>query len=792
MSPLIDAAVSGEYLQKMYAGTIHQWELRRWRTSKGRTKDRIEGRLFTRQLAEVEQFVKGSEGLNVAVGAATRANHDGTKAGCREIPAVWCDLDFSTSSPAEVWGRIRNFQFPPTVVVGSGGGLHPYWKFRSPQPANAKVIEPLLRGVTLVLGGDMECAEIAHVMRLPGTANFKYDPPRPCVIAEANWNLRYSPEDFARFVTASQESKQQAKQQARQKTTTGGAAKVHEPNRHNTLLALARSLRQQGMSRDDILAMLRVFNQERCEPPKSDDELQKIVDWVMGNVASAGGLGNVGSGEWPDPLPLGGELPPVALLELDMLPESLREWVSDVAERMQVPLAFPAASMVVSLAGCVSRRVRIQPKEIDSSWIVTPNLWGDIIGPPGVMKSPIIEAIVSPMERIEAEWRKEYETELKKYKDEVEKHELKVAVWKESFKRAAKRSPPGEPEAKPELEAEEPTEPRLLLNDATFEAVHELLAKNRWGLLHLRDELTGWLATLGRQGREGERAFFLEGWNGNRPFTVDRIGRGSIYVPACCLSLFGGIQPARLRAYLVDALRDGPSNDGLIQRFSVTVWPDIPPDWELVDRLPNLKAQARVARVFFRLVSLRGEPGPILKFDAQAQELFNEWWTELERELRSGELHPAMAAHLSKYKKLVPALALIFELADWAASEEELPLPQTVTLAHTRQGVAFANDFLRSHAERMYSSITTPEIRAAIELGEKLAGGKLPETFSLRDVYLKGWTGLGTPGEVRAALELLADAHWVRALPPEPSTGGRPPERFQVNSKVRLNGSTDS
>src|SRR6516225_428388 len=64
-----------------------------------------------------------------------------------------------------------------------------------------------------------------------------------------------------------------------------------------------------------------------------------------------------------------------------------------------------------------------------------------------------------------------------------------------------------------------------------------------------------------------------------------------------------------------------------------------------------------------------------------------------------------MAAHLAKYKKLVPALALLLELADWAAGRDERPLPQAVTLSHARQRAAFADDFLRSHAERMYLCI---------------------------------------------------------------------------------------
>ena len=80
--------------------------------------------------------------------------------------------------------------------------------------------------------------------------------------------------------------------------------------------------------------------------------------------------------------------------------------------------------------------------------------------------------------------------------------------------------------------------------------------------------------------------------------TIDRIGRGTIHVEACCMSMLGGIQPGRLRSYLVDALEDGPSNDGLIQRFQLLVWPDTAPDWNYVDRAPDAASEQHAARVF--------------------------------------------------------------------------------------------------------------------------------------------------------------------------------------------------
>src|SRR5690348_10321492 len=55
---------------------------------------------------------------------------------------------------------------------------------------------------------------------------------------------------------------------------------------------------------------------------------------------------------------------------------------------------------------------------------------------------------------------------------------------------------------------------------------------------------------------------------------------------------------------------------------------------------------------------------PVLRLDGEAHHLFLEWRTDLERNLRSGDLHPALASHLAKYRKLIPTLALINHLAD--------------------------------------------------------------------------------------------------------------------------------
>jgi hypothetical protein len=47
------------------------------------------------------------------------------------------------------------------------------------------------------------------------------------------------------------------------------------------------------------------------------------------------------------------------------------------------------------------------------------------------------------------------------------------------------------------------------------------------------------------------------------------MGRGTLDVPFCWLSVIGGITPSRLLAYLAAPQRPGLSGDGLMQRFQL-------------------------------------------------------------------------------------------------------------------------------------------------------------------------------------------------------------------------------
>lgn len=155
--------------------------------------------------------------------------------------------------------------------------------------------------------------------------------------------------------------------------------------------------------------------------------------------------------------------------------------------------------------------------------------------------------------------------------------------------------------------------------------------------------------------------------------------------------------------------------------------------------------------------------------------IFDDWRAQLEPRIRGDQLHPAMTAHLSKYRKLVPALSLIFAMIDDQDDDG------TVRESDLLRAQAWA-EYLETHATRLYAAATTPETAGAKALLRRIKAGDLGAAFTVREVYRNKWQHLATPEAARRACEVLADFNWIR--PEERDSrefGGRPSESFQVN-----------
>lgn len=483
---------------------------------------------------------------------------------------------------------------------------------------------------------------------------------------------------------------------------------------------------------------------------------------------------------WPDPKPLPDGLLAVATFDADFLPVAIRPWVADIAGRMQCPMDFVAVAAMIALGSVLGRKVAIRPKA-KSDWLEVGNLWGCVVGRPGAMKSPAMAEALKPLHRLESAARKKNEAAMRDYALAVEVHKLTMEEAGKAARAAIKTG--GDAAALLAVDApQEPQARRYVINDATYEKLGEILAHNPAGVLAFRDELVSLLKSLDQEQNAGARGFYLSAWNGTGGYTFDRIIRGQTHIEACCLSLLGSTQPARLGEYM-RRMASGAGDDGLVQRFGLLVWPDQSPEWRNVDAYPNTDARQAAWSAFDRLNDLDAHSVgatcdnfdvlPFLRFDASAQGIFNEWHADLEKRLRSGELSPALESHLSKYRKLVPSLSLIAHLADGGSG--------AIGQAAILRALALA-EYLETHARRAYAAGSENETQAAKAILRRIRRGELADGFTARDVHQHQWSGLTDKDGLKAGLDLLDDLGWLAARTEQ--TGGRPRVVFAINPRA--------
>lgn len=485
--------------------------------------------------------------------------------------------------------------------------------------------------------------------------------------------------------------------------------------------------------------------------------------------------------------------------DYNMIPDALVRYIKNTSDRIQCAPDFIAVSVLCSLASLLGNQAVVKPK-VKDNWWVYPTLWGMLIGNPSAKKSPAYKTALKPLYAIEKKMRQEYAQDLMQYKAEKTMHNLEKDMAKLEAKKLMKKDNDkifvdplddffsGEPNQKQESEATkakqlisdansnepiEPTMKRLTVNDTTMPKLGMLLNENPNGLLYERDELHGLLDVLGRDDQSAERAFLLECFNGDGVFTFDRVGRGTITIEQCTLSIVGTIQPTLVGRLLLPAIQN-KKDDGFFQRFQLAVFPEQVKQFyhdPVVDEA-TLKDYENLVETFYQLDFKDENDQPkIFSFDDDAQEVYTQWYNQNCKESENPSHSALYIAHLVKMRKTIPTLALLFELISTKGEANSISLDAIVKACRW-------SDYLQSHAKVIYGELGNNDlINARRLLAEK---EKLNQFFTVRDIRLNKWSGLTENEAIEEALDILVDFNHI-VIDNTPQKSGRKTKRYYFN-----------
>lgn len=334
----------------------------------------------------------------------------------------------------------------------------------------------------------------------------------------------------------------------------------------------------------------------------------------------------------------------------------------------------------------------------------------------------------------------------------------------------------------PSQKPKPPPQPRVIVNDATVEALSDILVANPKGVLCHWDELSGWFGSFDsyRQNQKAsrDRPAWIRLFDGG-PNSIDRVQRGRIYVSNWSACLYGGIQPGPMRR-LMGKITD----DGLAQRFIVFFGRKA---GEEADRRPEYEALSAYRRTIAHLTKMAPDPRcKVVHLSPEAQE-YRELVTKVaEKVMVLPDTSDAFKGHLSKWKGIFARLVLTYHIIEAAA--RGLDQPGEYVSGETGGRVAkLMLDFLLPHATRFYVEVLGERKHlmhtrwiACYILSRKLEKIRAREIYRAYHEFRTESAGIDHEGIARAMMGLQV-AGWAEAT----DKGKRDwPSKWKINPEV--------
>jgi replicative DNA helicase len=482
-----------------------------------------------------------------------------------------------------------------------------------------------------------------------------------------------------------------------------------------------------------------------------------------------------------EPWPVLGAHKPLPEFPVDALPSDIGEWIVAVSEETQTPLDLAAMAALGVLAAVAQGGAVVDC----GSWSEELALYLLVAMPSGDRKSTVLRKAVAPLRAIERERSQAAAPaicELRSRRDILE-------VRKRKLTKTAGESPDAEArtEAQGELarvdeelaEIGDPVSPRLLADDATPEALGQLLAQH--GSIAVVAAESALIDNLSGRYNDGAANLHLvcSAYSGE-PTSIDRRGRDPEMIDRPLMTVALAVQPHVLRKLVSHPIA---RDQGLVARFAVSMPEtqlgrrkiDAPPAprelhdaWEACVRRVADASTADINDTDEGSVSsVSTSQGARLTLAPAAAALLHDLRAEQEPRLsEAGDLRP-IADWAARHPGRVARIAGLLHLA-----QHPRPLAQPISDATMRDALRIGA-YLLAHGLAALTGPDEPTRRALQWLA-----GRAEDTVTVRDLQRGPLGSRGTAEQASKLAALLVQHGALRLLPDEPADGpGKPASR---------------
>ncbi len=227
---------------------------------------------------------------------------------------------------------------------------------------------------------------------------------------------------------------------------------------------------------------------------------------------------------------------------IDIFPKPIQSYILECNSKLDSNVDYMGCSLLWLISVCIGNAIEI---EVKRGWNENATLWISLVGKAGIGKTPSINNIIFPLQKINSR-------EIKNYYKELEKFE-----FYENLSAKEKKEYP---------EVQKPIKKQFIANDITLEALIDLHQESDNAVGMFKDELAGWLKDMNRYRAGSDLEFWLSCWSG-KSVSLNRLTRKGSFIDKPFIPVLGGIQPSILNSFYTEENKDNGFMDRMLLSF---------------------------------------------------------------------------------------------------------------------------------------------------------------------------------------------------------------------------------
>jgi hypothetical protein len=327
---------------------------------------------------------------------------------------------------------------------------------------------------------------------------------------------------------------------------------------------------------------------------------------------------------------------------LDIFPKEIQYYILECNNKLDSNIDYMGCSLLWLISVCVGNSFEI---EVKRGWNENGVIWVAVVGKAGIGKTPSINNVIFPLNKLNFK-------EIKRYHIQLEQYNYYMSLPKKE---------------KEELtEPQKPIKSQFIANDITLEALVDLHQESDNAVGVFKDELAGWFKDMNKYRAGSDLEFWLSCWSG-KSVSLNRMTRQGSFIEKPFIPVLGGIQPSIFNQFATDENKD----NGFLDRMLLT-FPDAKVDSYNENELhySDIQWYSDTITNFFQTLKSkllkRDNEGRIQtqlsKFDKEAKIEWKRIFNKITEHQNNEDENEYLKSMYPKQKSYIPRFALLIHL----------------------------------------------------------------------------------------------------------------------------------